>query len=60
MSQSPSGIRTVAPPAKSNIYTVLALAALLSLIVGVAVVWMKSAELFGTSNPFEIVKPLQS
>jgi hypothetical protein len=41
----------------SNIYTILVLAALLALVVAVAYLWVRSGQLFGTTNPFEIVNP---
>lgn len=40
--------------ARSNVYTVLALIALLALIAAVGFLWVKSEELFGKGNPFEI------
>lgn len=40
--------------AGNNIYTVLALVALLVLIAGIVFVAMRSTQVFGTSSPFEI------
>jgi hypothetical protein len=40
----------------SDIYTVLALVAVLALAIGVGFVWMRSNQLFGTSNPFEVTR----
>ena len=41
--------------ASLDVYTVLTLIALLTLIAGIGFVWYKAQLLFG-SNPFEIVK----
>ena len=40
----------------SNVYTALALVALVTLITGVVYVWMRSTDLFNTGNPFEVVR----
>ena len=41
--------------AVNNVYTVLAAIAAVALAAGVVYVWFRAAELFGTSNPFELV-----
>ena len=50
---TPSGPRR---KASNNIYTVLALIALVALIVGIIFVWVRSFQLFGAGHPFEKVK----
>ncbi len=42
-------------PGRSDIYTLLMLIACLALLVGIGFIWYRGAELFGTSNPFEVV-----
>jgi len=42
-------------PAPSNIYTVLVVIATVALFAGIAFVWVRSNQLFGTSNPFTTV-----
>lgn len=39
----------------SNIYTVLTFISLMSLIAGIAFVWVRSSQLFGSSNPFQLL-----
>lgn len=41
--------------ASSNIYTVMALIAFLSLACAIVYVWYRTGELFGTSNPFALL-----
>ncbi len=44
----------------SNIYTVLALIAFLVLAAGIGYICVRSSELFGSSNPFEVPKNTSS
>lgn len=39
---------------RSNVYTVLMIVAALALCVGVAAIWVRSAQLFRSSNPLEL------
>ena len=48
-------LRGAQPPASSNVYTVLALIALLILIAGIVIVIMKAQEITGQSNPWHLV-----
>ena len=48
-------IRTAQAPARSNVYTVLALAAALVLIAGIVFVVLESKELTGESNPWKLL-----
>ena len=39
----------------SNVYTVLALVALLALVCGIAYIWMRTGEVFGSgTSPFSL------
>ncbi len=38
----------------SNVYTVLALIAMLALVVAIGFVWYQSYKLFGSANPFNV------
>ena len=49
----PPGPRGKAP---NNIYTVLALIALVALVVGIIFVWVRSYQLFDTAHPFKQLK----
>ena len=40
----------------SDVYTVLALIALVALLFGIGVIWFYSQQLFGTQHPFEVVE----
>lgn len=46
-------------PASSNIYTVMALIAVIALVTGIGYVWYRSSQLFDTS-PFEFVSTTQT
>ncbi len=48
----PSGPRG---KASNNIYTVLALIAMVALVFGISVIWCRSYQLFGTAHPFKKV-----
>jgi len=45
-------------PARSNIYTVLALVGVLALAVGIGFVVYKNNDLTGKGNPFEVLEPI--
>ncbi len=53
MSSRPTGTRRTKPPL--NVYTVLSAVAAIALLGGIIFLWVRSNELFGTTNPFEIV-----
>ena len=55
MSEVTANARRRAP---LDIYTVLTLIALLTLIVGIGFVWYKAQLLFGGAHPFEIIRPV--
>lgn len=42
--------------APSDVYTVLALIALVALLFGIGFVWFYSQQLFGTQHPFELIE----
>lgn len=51
---SQMGQTGIKPSASSNIYTVLVAIAMLALIGGIVAVMLRSKELYGTTNPFDL------
>ena len=54
MSQMNSGMSAPVKP-QNNVYTMLMLATIVALAVGIGVLWLKNTELTGESNPFLIL-----